>query len=215
MNPSPIRLFLADDHQLIIDGLKSMLANSPYQVVAEANNGQEALDKIATNPDAFDILITDISMPLLSGIELCKAVKTDYPHIKVLILSMYSSHSMVSEALLVEADGYILKSIDKDKFLEALHQIHHDGTYFSQEILPLIYKQIQKEKRQAEQISVLTPREKEVLQLIVKEYTSEQIAQTLFISIKTVNHHRSSILAKTNCKTTIGLVKFAIKNDLI
>lgn len=208
-------IIIADDHQLVIDGIKSMLLQDKHFTIAgEASNGQQALNEITLNPTKFNLLITDISMPLLSGIDLCKAVKQQYPDIKVLILSMYNSISVVKEAIAAEADGYILKNTGKDEFLTALHRIEDGGTYFSQDILPILYNQFQKEKKQEEELAELSAREKEILSLIVKEKTSEEIAQQLFISKKTVDNHRANILEKTGCKTTIGLVKYAIKNGL-
>jgi DNA-binding NarL/FixJ family response regulator len=207
-------VLIADDHQIIIDGIKSILQGTPYCIAAEALNGQQAMDLIMSNPERFDVLITDISMPLLSGTELCKLVKHNYPHIKVLILSMYSSQPMVKEAILAEADGFLLKNAGKEDLLKALFRVVNHTTYYSEEIIPIIYSQLQKEKESTDNYTLLSEREIEILSMIVKEYTSEQIAQRLFISKKTVDHHRSNILEKTGCRSTIGLVKFALKNGL-
>lgn len=210
-----INVIIADDHQMIIDGLKGMISqHAQYQVIAEANNGQTAYEMIAADPEKFDFLLTDISMPLLSGTQLCKMVKNQFPNIQVLILSMYNNAPAVKEAIMAEADGYILKNSGRNELLEALHRITNGGTYFSQDIVPIIYSQYNKQKIQDEQLSQLTQREKEILSLIVKEYTSEEIAEKLFISKKTVDNHRQHLLDKTNCKSTVGLVKFAIKTGL-
>lgn len=210
-----IKILIADDHQMIIDGIKSMLENNSfYEVVQQASDGQEAINIITAAPDDYDVLITDISMPLLSGTELCKMVKQNYPDKKVLILSMYGSSPMVKEAILAEADGYILKNAGKDQLLNALHRICENGTFYSDEILPVILGQIEKEKKNKENTITLSDREREILQLIVKEYTREQIANKLFISPKTVDNHRVNILLKTNRKSTIGLVKFALQNGI-
>lgn len=207
-------IIIADDHQIVIDGIKSVLSDSDYQVVEEAQNGQAAYNIISSNPEKFQLLITDISMPLLSGTELCKMVKQSYPHLKVLILSMYSSSSVVKEVVMAEADGFILKNAGKEELQKAIHKIVNDGTYYSDEIIPIIYHQIEKEKKQKENTQVLSEREREILSLIVKELTSEQIAEKLFISKKTVDNHRTNILEKTGCKSTIGLVKYALKNGI-
>ncbi|RYZ46019.1 MAG: response regulator transcription factor, partial [Sphingobacteriales bacterium] len=140
-----INILIADDHQLVIDGIKSMLSGEPqYNIVAEANDGQQAMNLLHTQPDNYQLLITDISMPVLSGVELCKMVKHQYPAIKVLILSMYNSVSVVKEAVGAEADGYILKNTGKGEFLTALHRISDGGTFFAQDILPILYNQYQK-----------------------------------------------------------------------
>lgn len=210
-----INILIVDDHQMVVDGIKSMLSNeSQYQIIAEANNGQEAFELIAANPNNYQILLTDISMPLLTGPQLCKMVKSEFPHIQVLILSMYTNSAAVKESIMAEADGYILKNAGRTELLQALHRIHNGGTYFSQDIVPIIYGQYNKQKIQDKLLAQLTLREKEVLSLIVKEFTSEEIAEQLFISKKTVDNHRQNILEKTKSKSTVGLVKFAIKSGL-
>lgn len=207
-----MNILIADDHQMMIDGIKNMLLkDETYKVTAEANNGQAAYEIIANNPRSFQLLLTDISMPLLTGTTLCRMIKNEFPHIQVLILSMYNNATAVKEAVLAEADGYILKNAGRDELFKALHRIMDGGTYFSQDIVPIIYNQYHKQKIQDEQLSELTAREREVLGLIVKEYTSEEIAEKLFISKKTVDNHRQHLLEKTKCKSTVGLVKFAIK----
>ncbi|MES2702191.1 MAG: response regulator transcription factor [Bacteroidota bacterium] len=208
-------ILLADDHQLVIDGIKSMLVNeSKYAVTAEANNGQQALDIITAAPEKYDVVLTDVNMAPLTGIELCRKVKELYPDIKVLIVSMYNSMAVVKEAMQAEADGYMVKNSGKQDFLQALHRITDGGTYYSQDIIPIIYSQYQKEKQQDEELSHLTLREREILSLIVKELTSEEIGERLFISKKTVDNHRKNMLEKCNCKSTIGLVKYAIRNGV-
>lgn len=210
-----MNIIIADDHQMVIDGIKSMLqTETNYTVVEEALNGQLAFDQITLNPEKYQILLTDISMPVLGGIDLCKKVKADFPHIQVLMLSMYSDGPAVKQAVMAEADGYILKSSGKEELLSALHRISNGGTYFSQDILPIIYSQYIHQKTQDGAIKNVSPREKEILNLIVKELTSQEIADKLFISKKTVDKHRQNLFVKCNCKTTIGLVKFAIKNSL-
>ncbi|SHK54775.1 response regulator transcription factor [Epilithonimonas mollis] len=214
-NQEKINILLVDDHQMMIDGIRNLLSNETNcNIVDEANNGQVAYEKIAANPTNFALILTDISMPLLSGTELCRMIKSEFPHIQVLILSMYNNSTAVKEAVLAEADGYILKNAGKDELLKAIHRISNGGTYFSQDIIPLIYNQYHKEKLQQEQLSLLTTREREILSLIIKEMTSEEIAETLFISKKTVDNHRQHLLEKTGCKSTVGLVKFAIKYDI-
>lgn len=210
-----INVLVVDDHQMVIDGIKSILSHdSPYRVIAEANNGQVAYEVVASDPERIQLIITDISMPLLSGTQLCKMVKNQFSHIQVLILSMYNNAPAVKEVVMAEADGYILKNAGRTELLQALHRISSGGTYFSQDIVPIIYNQYNKQKIQDEQLGQLSVREKEVLSLIVKEYTSEEIADKLCISKKTIDNHRQRLLEKTNCKSTVGLVKFAIKSGL-
>ncbi len=212
---STINILIADDHQIMIDGIRDMLDKEPaYTIKAEANNGQAAYERIVENPEQYHLLLTDISMPLLSGTDLCKMVKAQFPHIQVLILSMYDNPAAVKEAVFAEADGYILKNAGRGELLKALQKIVAGGTYFAQDIVPIIYRQYNKQKLQDQQLSQLSAREKEILSLIVKEFTSEEIADKLCISKKTVDNHRANILEKANCKSTVGLVKFAIKAGL-
>lgn len=211
----PVNILLADDHQMIIDGLKSMIGSqSGFRVVAEARNGRLALDLIEQNPGDYDLLLTDISMPEMDGLVLCREVRTRQFNIKVLVLSMYNNAAIVRDCIAAEADGFILKDSSREELFLALHKIARSGTYFSSEVLPLVLQQHEKTLQNREKLNILTAREQEVLQLIVQEFTSEEIAQKLFISRKTVDHHRASILSKTGCKSTIGLVKFALQHQI-
>ncbi len=208
-------ILVVDDHQLVIDGLKSMLATEKnYVIKGEAINGQQALELITAKPNEYQLVITDITMPLMSGIELCKIVKEKHPHIKVLVLSMHNSITIIKDALNAEADGYMLKNTGQEEFIKAIERVLGDGTYFSQDILPIILNLFQKEKKETLK-STLTQREKEVLELIVQEYTSKEIAEKLFISKQTVDTHRINIMQKTDCKTLVGLIKYAIQSGYI
>jgi DNA-binding NarL/FixJ family response regulator len=210
-----INIVIADDHQIVIDGLQFLLSTEKHlNIVYTANNTNNVLNYLEDNKDV-QLVITDINMPTISGIELCRKIKETYTDIKVLILSMYSSKEVVKEAILAEADGYMLKNGGKEKLLEAIHRVTNDGTYYSEEIIPIIYGQIQKDKKINDSLVQLSDREKEILILIAKEFSSEQIAEKLFISIKTVGNHRQNILAKCDCKSSVGLVKYAIKAGLI
>ncbi len=208
-------IVIADDHQIVIDGLQFLLSTEKQlNIVYTANNTNNVLNYLEDHK-SVQLVITDINMPTISGIELCRKIKENYADIKVLILSMYSSKEVVKEAILAEADGYMLKNGGKDKLLEAIYRVMNDGTYYSEEIIPIIYGQIQKDKKLNESLIQLSDREKEILILIAKELSSEQIAEKLFISIKTVGNHRQNILAKCDCKSSVGLVKYAIKAGLI
>lgn len=210
-----INILLVDDHQLVIDGLKSMIsAGKHLQVSAEALNGQQAIDIISANPEKFQLVITDITMPLMGGVELCKLIKQQFPQIKVLMLSMHNSISIIKDSLTSEADGYMLKNTGQEEFLKGIDRIIGDGTYFSQDILPIILNQFQKEKPLVNKSS-LTQREKEVLELIVQELTSKEIADKLNISKQTVDTHRINIMQKTDCKSLVGLIKYAIQAGFV
>lgn len=203
-------IIIADDHHIMVDGIKSVLQNTPYTIVSEAKNGQEVLDIITKDPKSYHILISDIGMPILSGTELCKIVKQNFPHIKVLMLSMYGSELVIEEALKAGTDGFILKNSGKTQLLQALEKITNNQNYYSDEIIPVIYGHLKKEK-----VNILTPHELDILKLIVKEVSREQISDKLCISVRTFDNHRIKILEKTGCNNTIALVKYAISNNLV
>lgn len=208
------RILIVDDHQMFIDGLKSILAKQKdFTVYAEALSGEDALEIIAN--DKPDMVITDISMPGMSGIELTKIIKHDFPEIKVVVVSMHNDSAVVSEILMAEAEGYILKNTGKTELLNALNRIANDGTYYSNAVLSTMMKQVKKEAAVQNEVKILTEREIEILKLIAEEYSSEQIAEKLFISKRTVDSHRANILAKLETKTLAGLIKYAIRNNII
>jgi two-component system nitrate/nitrite response regulator NarL len=207
-------IIIIDDHQIIIDGLISMIEDTQFKLKFQSCKGLEVLEYLKSNNKDINLVLTDVSMPIIGGIEICTVIKNNYPHIKVLILSMYDNIAIVKDAINAEADGYILKNSGKDELLTAMTKILDGGTYFAQDIIPLLYGSYIKEIKQTTELSSLTEREIEVLKLIVQEYTSDEIAAKLFISKKTVDNHRAHLLEKTGCKTTIGLVKFALRNQL-
>lgn len=208
------RILIVDDHQMFIDGLKSLLRKQDkFIVVAESLNGKEALNVITK--EKIDIILCDISMPEMDGIELTKIVKEKYPEIKIIILSMHNDPAVVSEIMMAEAEGYILKNTGKKELFDALSKVANNGTYYSNEVISVVMQTLKSEKKPVEEIKLLSEREIEILKLIVEELSSEQIADKLFISKRTVDTHRINILTKTNCKTIVGLIKYAIRNNLI
>lgn len=213
-NKQHINLLIVDDHQMFVDGIKSLLRKEKnVNIVAEASNGLEALDFLKTQN--VDIAIIDISMPQMSGTELIKIIKKDFPNVKTLVLTMYNDRSIINEILNVEAEGYILKNTGKQELLDAIYRIADNGTYYSSEVVSILMKKIKREETQAkESAQSLTEREQEIVSLIAKEYSSAQIAEKLFISQFTVDTHRKNILKKTNTKTLVGLIKYAIENNL-
>jgi DNA-binding NarL/FixJ family response regulator len=209
-----IRTLIADDHSMVIEGLHALLKQDEnIEVIASALNGVEAYKIICSQQ--VDLLITDINMPEMDGIALTKRVKENFPHIKVMVLSMYNDREIVSEILMAEADGYILKNAGKQELLNAIHKLADHGTYYSNEILSIMLEKVKKEKKKEDELKDLSEREREILKLIMQEYSSEQIAGKLFISKHTVDTHRKNILEKTQIKTLVGLCKFAFRNSLL
>lgn len=209
-----VRILIVDDHQMFIDGIKSLIKSEErFQVVAEELSGEAGLDRIRQGD--IDLLITDISMGEMSGVDLTKIVKEERPEVKVLVLSMHNDREVVSEIMMSEAEGFILKNTGKQELISAITQIVDDGTFYSKEVLSIMMERVKKEKKVEEEIKELSEREMEVLNLICEEFSSEAIAEKLFISRRTVDTHRNHIFEKTGCKTLVGLIKFAIRNELV
>lgn len=209
-----VRIFIVDDHQILIDGVKSLLRNEDrFQIINEALSAKVALRKLEQNNE-YDILITDISMPEMDGVELTKKVKQLYPTIKILVLTMYNNQQVANEIMMSEAEGFILKNTGKKELVAALNTISDNGTYYSREVLSAMMLKVKNDKKVEEETANLTERECEILQLICEELSSEQIADKLSISKRTVDTHRQNIYEKTGCKTIISLIKFALRNNL-
>ncbi len=209
-----LKLLLVDDHEIFLDGLVSLLSDQPgVEVTGKAINGEEALSRIKENTP--DILLTDLSMPGMDGIALVRKVKRDYPDIKVLVLSMHKDREMVNEIVMAEAEGYILKNTDKKELMKAINRLADGDTYYSNDIMSVMLERYQKQEKIEKSKAVLTEREQEILNHIALEMTSEEIADRLFISRRTVETHRKNILRKTNVKTIVGLIKFGFQHELI
>ncbi|HEX8515567.1 MAG TPA: response regulator transcription factor [Bacteroidia bacterium] len=210
-----IRIFILDDHQMLIDGLKALIiTEKQFEITGTSNNAREALAFIAK--DVPDIVLTDINMPEMDGIAFTRELKKSHPAIKILALSMFGEKSTISEILDAGASGYILKNTGKEELINALHKISSGGMFFSDEISAEMMKAMSERGQKKEEDKVhLTEREKEIIQLIAKEYSNAQIGEALFISERTVETHRKNIFRKANTKTVVGLMKFAIENKLI
>jgi DNA-binding NarL/FixJ family response regulator len=207
---NPKRIFIVDDHQMAIDGINLMLEGRPEFVVAgESTQPAEAIALLKTA--AVDILITDVGMPGMSGVELSRIVKNKFPDIKILALSMFGESQVIAEMIDAGISGYILKNSGKMELIEALTKIAAGQNYFSQEITLQLMKSF---KRNQEEIK-LTDREIEIIRMIEQDMTTRAIAETLFISERTVETHRKNILHKTNTQTVVGLLKYAYERKII
>ena len=202
-----VHIILADDHQLVTDGLRMLLSTRPeWTVKGEARNGADLLALVETTP--CDLIITDLSMPGMRGTDLIKNIKAQHPEIPVLVLTMHDEQEIVQEILLSEAEGYLLKNSGKEEVLLAVDNLLNGKTHYTSSLLVNLLQDYKQSKRP------LSPRELEILQLIVAEYNSREIADKLFISKQTVDTHRNHIMEKTGSKTLVGLIKFAIRNDI-
>jgi two-component system, NarL family, nitrate/nitrite response regulator NarL len=213
MKKEKITLAIVDDHQIVIDGLKSLLEGHPNFIVKIESNHPEEMENLLSNIKV-DILLTDIMMPVMNGAELAKMVKTNFPDIKILALSMSGQGDVVNQ-MIDDSDisGYVLKNLGKQELINALEKIATGGVYFSDEVLEEMMKASERKKNN--DVVQLTTREIEIIRLIEKENNNKQIAETLFISERTVETHRKNIFRKTKTSGLIGLIKYAYENRLI
>lgn len=211
-----VRVLLADDHEMILDGLKLMLAqNEQIEIVGEAKDGEEVIDKVRHLPE-LDVVILDINMPKKDGIEVTREIKRIHAEVKVLILSMYNRKEFLKQLVEVGIDGYILKNAGKKVLLEALESLARDEPYYDKEITKTMLRSYQKSKVFDSPMDVeLSEREKEVVVLIANGLTSGEIAEKLFISTHTVDTHRKNILSKLNVKNATGIMRFALQTGII
>ncbi len=207
-----IRLIITDDHPVIRDGIKTILANdNGIEVVACAGDGNELMNILETT--GVDVILMDINMPGMSGIEATKLVKKKYPDIKVISFSQYDEKRFVRQSLKNGANGYLLKNSPAGALIQAIKMVHEGGIYLDPE-LPNIFGNTSR-PRSNYLFPDLSKRELEVLKEICKEKNTNEIAETLFISPNTVETHRSNLLLKVGVKNTAGLVKWAIENDIV
>ncbi len=208
-----IKVFIVDDHQVILDGLRRMLDNnSEIEVIGQAMNGPDCLEELKSSP--ADVAIVDINLPGMDGLELCKAIRKQNPATKVLTLTTYNEVSFITRIIKNGASGYLLKNTDKDELIEAIKTVHNNEQYLSHEVKEkLIASSFGKDESSF--IPKLTRREKEVLKLIIDELTTKEIALKLFISDATVETHRLHLLNKLGARNTAGLVKVALQKGLV
>jgi two-component system nitrate/nitrite response regulator NarL len=206
-----IKIYLVDDHQMLIDGLKALLSGESHiSIIGESNIPKQAVNEIAEcNPD---IVLTDINMPEMDGIELTKAVKKQNPQIKVIALSMFGERETISDMLKAGVNGYILKNTGKQELLSAIDKVSNGGSFFSNEVNEEMMKV--SPINESKEIS-LSSREIEVIELIAKEYSNAKIAEALFISERTVETHRKNIFRKTDTKGVLGLLKYCVDKRII
>jgi DNA-binding NarL/FixJ family response regulator len=207
------KIVLADDHVLIRHGIKNMISqNDDLLVVGEVSNGEELLAFL--NGEEVDLIILDISMPKIGGLEALALIRAKYPWIKILVLSMHKSKQYFYHAMTAGADGYLAKDDSEEELLIAIRRILAGKTYlspfFTDEVADDVISVYRREKKNPFQ--ELTKREKEILQLVVDGHTSKEMADALGLSHRTVDHHRSNLLRKFRLKNSVDLVNYAVKN---
>jgi len=208
-----IRIIITDDHQLFRNGLKILLnAFQEFEVIGEASNGEEFL-RLLKNIQA-DIVLMDINMPEMDGIEATRKALKLYPGIEIIALSMYGEEEYYYKMVDAGAKGFLLKDSDISEVKEAILTVKRGGSYFSQELLYHVIQKI-KHREHENKSANLSKREKEILFKICEGLSNQEIAESLFISKRTVDKHRANLLGKTNSKNTASLILFAIRHKLI
>ena len=214
---SPARILIADDHTILREGIRSLLNMVPnFEVVGEVDNGKDAIYSVGQLKP--DLLLSDLSMPKTNGTEAILRIKSRYPDIKVLVLTVHKTEEYVHAALEAGADGYVLKDDTSDELINAINNILSGKTYLSPGICTEVvmgYLANPGKEMISSSVDQLTTREREVIKLIAEGYRNKDIAEYLSISIKTVEKHRSNMMRKLDLHNTSGITSYAIKHGLV
>jgi len=214
-----IRLILADDHKVVRDGLKRMLEQQDnIELIGEAENGQEVLD-LLDGVDA-DVILSDLNMPVMDGLELTEEVVKNHSNTKVIILTMLDEPHYIKKLMGSGAEGYLFKNSGVEEVVDAIEKVNEGNTYMSEEVTDSLAQYVIKRKKSNPENTKfgmkieLTKRELEVLELIIKEYSNQEIADELYISVRTVDAHKRNLIEKTGSRNLAGLVMYAIAHEL-
>lgn len=206
-----IRVFIVDDHPVVIEGIHSILQNEKgIEWAGQAMNAQSCLGFFVNN--TADVILMDISMPGMEGVELCAVIKEKYPGVMVLGLSTFNQGLYIKKMMENGASGYILKNSSKEELINAIYTVNGGGIFFSGEAGEALQAH---QRSSMQELPVLSAREKEILELIAEGYTNPQIAEKIFLSSFTVDSHRKNLLAKLGVKNTASLIRLAVERKLI
>jgi DNA-binding NarL/FixJ family response regulator len=209
-----IRIIVVDDHEIFRNGLIMIINKLKYaKVVAEAVNGEDFLQQIAKEP--VDLVFMDIEMPVKNGIEATKEAMALYPNLKIIALSMFGEDEYLQQMIDAGVVGFLLKNITKDGLDRAIRCVIDGKNYYSEELMAIFARKYVEQDKKSDPDAELTKRELEVLQHIAEGLTDQEIADKLFLSMRTVNWHRANLIAKTGSKNTVNLITYAIKNKLV
>lgn len=209
-----LKILIVDDHEFFRNGLKMVVNRLKYaSVVGEASNGKEFLE--LQREKHADLVLLDLQMPIMDGIEASEIAIKEFPSLKIVILTMFDDEEYIDKMMDIGVHGFLLKNITKELLDQALQSIASGNTYYSPELWSYFGKKFADQKKDDKTELHFTRREKEILQLICDGLSNREISEELFISERTVIGHKSNLLSKTNCKSTISLLSFAIKNKLV
>jgi DNA-binding NarL/FixJ family response regulator len=217
---SVCRIIITDDHQLILDGLRSIITGeSDLHLLAEANNGQQALALCESLQP--DMVMMDIDMPVMNGLEATIQIKKKFPSIRIMVLTMHDEAALIKRIMEVGADGYMLKNSDQQELVSAIRKIAAGEKHFSEKVLQALKdgktdsSQFSLRPTDAVLLSTLTEREVEILRLLAEGLSNKEIGDKIFISHRTVDTHRTNLMKKLDVHNVAGLIRFAIRNGLI
>lgn len=214
-----IKIALVEDQRLFRDGLHALLKDvEDFEIMGVMENGKIFLDKLATYPVKPDVVLLDLNMPELNGVEVSKVLQRKYPEIKIIILTVYDQERFINKMIEAGAAGYLVKNCDLEEVIHSIRTVHKSEFYFNETAIKAM-RNASKNKGAILNINgnvqvELTDREKMILNLICKEFTNSEIAEQLQLSTRTVDGHRNNILAKTGCRNTAGLVLYAVNNGI-
>jgi DNA-binding NarL/FixJ family response regulator len=210
-----IKILIVDDHQIVLDGLVSLLRTEKIFDVRTASNGKAALE--LTREDIFDVYLVDIGMPVMNGIELSKILLKQDPGRKIIILTTHNDKEIIAEMLHIGVAGYVVKNCSRQELLAAIHKVRHGKSFFSDDVHDALRQHFMNESlnSQKDDDLIITKREKEIVQLLAKEYTNDKIAAELSISIRTVETHRRNIMQKTKSHNLAGLLNYFYSKGLL
>jgi DNA-binding NarL/FixJ family response regulator len=210
-NPTPIRVLLADDHTILLDGLSMVLNQYPnIEVVGVANDGLEVLRQL--HEIKVDVALIDVQMPTMDGFQTANAIRDNFPNVKILVLSMHNDRPYIERMYQIGASGYLLKTASIDEILAAIEKVHRGELHFSNDVILTV---LNYNRNQQSSIVKLTRREHQVIELIAKEHSNVEIAEILKLSVETINTYRKNLLKKTGVKNTAGLVRYAINQGIV
>ncbi len=217
MSQSNIHLGIVDDELLFRKGMRALLSeNEAIEVIVEAGNGQELLDKLEIPENRPQVLLLDLNMPVMSGVETTKALQKKYPEIRIIILTTHYSKGFIVKMIELGAASYLPKNSEPEEVAETVLMVASKGFFYNDHVMNVIRENMQRKVKSHHLINVeISTREKEVLQLICEQYTTAEIAARLFISPRTVDGHRNNLLEKTGARNTAGLVVFALENKVV
>lgn len=208
-----INILLADDHQMFLDGITTMLQRSrKVEILGTAKSGEELLKLLENNQP--DMVITDLQMEGMSGVEAAEKIKAKYPQVKIMALTMHNEEGFVRKLMEHGVSGYVLKNAGKEELMTAIDQVMTGKGFFSPEVMATMMKSFKKPAPKKTDNLPLSEREKQIISLICKEYTTNEIAEELKLSPLTIETHRKNVFLKLGVKNIAGLVRFAIKHNL-